>query len=304
MNLKIQGNRVKIAAVFNNNVVLALDELGREVVLTGRGVGFQGRPGGEVDLSKVTRRFVPVANASTVAQLLADIEPEELALVAQLFGEAVRELGSALPSLSVVAVADHIHQAIERVRRGEVMPYPLRAEVAYLHPQELALAEKLLERLNSRLDVRLPQGEAYALAMHLFHACSGANSMEATFTHSALIRQVFDLLASALGKNFQPDSIAAARFAAHLRYFFVRDAEGRQYRQPSGLTQLIVAEDPEAFRLAQRIRSLLELRLAHPLSDDELAYLGIHVARLRAAVEDPDRPDDPGCLDGPARTHH
>ena len=84
----------------------------------------------------MVRRFVPVGNAATVAQVLAEIPPERLTLV----------------------------------------------------------AERLLERLNERLDPPLPAGEAYALAMHLFHACAGAAGMEETFAHSALIRRVFDLL--------------------------------------------------------------------------------------------------------------
>ncbi|MFC2458366.1 CAT RNA binding domain-containing protein [Peptidiphaga sp.] len=36
---------MRISAVFNNDVVLARDELGRETVLTGRGLGFRAHPG-------------------------------------------------------------------------------------------------------------------------------------------------------------------------------------------------------------------------------------------------------------------
>lgn len=42
---------MKILQVFNNNVVLAVDELGRDVVLTGRGLGFKRRRGDTVDES-------------------------------------------------------------------------------------------------------------------------------------------------------------------------------------------------------------------------------------------------------------
>ncbi|HBX81690.1 MAG TPA: transcription antiterminator BglG, partial [Propionibacteriaceae bacterium] len=38
-----------ILRVFNTNVVLARDGGGREVVLTGRGLGYQARPGQQVD---------------------------------------------------------------------------------------------------------------------------------------------------------------------------------------------------------------------------------------------------------------
>ena len=51
---------MEILRVFNNNLVLALDEHGRDVILTGRGLGFQARPGQQVDTSKIVRTFVPL----------------------------------------------------------------------------------------------------------------------------------------------------------------------------------------------------------------------------------------------------
>ena len=52
---------MKILKVFNNNVVLADDPHHGHVVLTGRGLGFQAKPGGEVDPARVVQVFVPDA---------------------------------------------------------------------------------------------------------------------------------------------------------------------------------------------------------------------------------------------------
>ena len=49
---------MKILRVFNNNVVLAKDGA-REVIVTGRGLGFQAKPGQRVDGAKIVRVFVP-----------------------------------------------------------------------------------------------------------------------------------------------------------------------------------------------------------------------------------------------------
>ncbi|MFT4294265.1 MAG: CAT RNA binding domain-containing protein, partial [Micropruina sp.] len=81
---------LRILRVFNNNVVLTRDELGREVVVTGRGVGFQARPGDPIDPALIVRRFVPADNPSSVAQVIADIPLERLTMVEQLFTEAMR----------------------------------------------------------------------------------------------------------------------------------------------------------------------------------------------------------------------
>lgn len=276
---------MQVLKVFNNNVVLSLDELGPEVVITGRGVGFQARPGDPIDPALIVRRFVPADNPDSIAQVLADIPPERLALVETLFAQAMRELGSLMPPLAVVAVADHVHQAIERVARGEVMEYPMRAEVAHLHPVDLEVAEALLAKLNRELDAPLPQGEAIALAMHLFHAVTGSPSMEQTFVQSKLIRQIFDTVQQAYGDEFDPDSIDAARFATHLRYFFARAQAGRQLDGGIPDVAVLVASGKgRAQQVALRIKSLLELRLQHPVSEDEVTYLTMHVARMEQGM--------------------
>ena len=275
---------MKILQVFNNNVVLAVDELGRDVVLTGRGLGFKRQRGDTVDESLIGRRFVPAENPGAVARLLADIPPGLLALIDEQFGAAVRSLGSSLPPLAIISAADHIFQAVERVRQGLQMDYPLRVEVAHLLPEELRVAEELLRRLNDRLPVTLPDGEATALAMHLFHAVTGNTNMEQTFIQTALIQQIFGLIAESHGPSFDPHSLDAARFAAHLRYFFARAVAGRQlHGETSAIGRVLTVENPSAHQLARRTRALLELRLNLPVSEDEVVYLTIHLARLEAA---------------------
>ncbi|MFT4216020.1 MAG: PRD domain-containing protein [Micropruina sp.] len=276
---------MRVLRVFNNNVVLTRDELGREVVVTGRGVGFQARPGDPIDPALIVRRFVPAENPSSIAQVIADIPLERLTLVERLFAEAMRDLGAALPPLAIVAVADHIHQAIERVKRGEMMEYPLRAEVAHLHPEELEVAEHLLDKLNRDIETPLPRGEAIALAMHLFHAVTGSPSMEQTFVQSRLIRQIFDIVEHAYGEEFDPDSIDAARFATHLRYFFARARSGKQLSGDVPEVAIAVSDsNSRAHQLALRIKALLELRLQLPITHDETVYLTMHVARMEAGM--------------------
>lgn len=55
-------------------------------------------------------------------------------------------------------------------------------------------------------------------------------------------------------------------------------------------TSSLVAEalrvfDPDAYRVARRIRDLLEIRLNTAVTDDETAYLALHVARLTSSLQ-------------------
>lgn len=145
------------------------------------------------------------------------------------------------------------------------------------------MAESLLARLNFELAVPLPRGEAIALAMHLFHAVTGSPSMEQTFVQSKLIRQIFDIVQQTYGPDFDPDSIDAARFATHLRYLFARARSGKQLGGEVPEVATLFRTGP-AHQLALRIAALLELRLQYPVSDDEVTYLTLHVARMEQGI--------------------
>lgn len=73
---------MEILRVFNNNVVLARSSQGNDVVLTGRGLGFQAKPGDLVDEAKVVRTFAPVdgRDVDHLGQLVAAVPPEHVKL--------------------------------------------------------------------------------------------------------------------------------------------------------------------------------------------------------------------------------
>ncbi len=279
--------------MLNNNVVLARDEIGREAILTGRGLGFQRKRGQDVDTSLISRRYIPADNAQSVAEVIAGIPLERLALAERVFRNAARELGADVPSSTIIAVVDHINQAMERVRQGLTMDYPLRAEVAHLHPEELRLAEAMVAELNAAQEIQLPGGEAVALALHLFTAAIGAPSAQAAGEQSRLIGQVMELLEKTYGEAFDPDSVNAARFAVHLRYFLVRARTAVQIEDGTAslVAEALRASDPDAYRMARRIRDLLEIRLGVAVTEDETAYLALHIARLISSLPQTTRSD-------------
>ena len=114
------GIDVDVLRVFNNNVVLARDG-DREVILTGRGIGFQAKPGQHVDDAKIVRRFIPVdgKDPDHMAQQVAGIPPEIIRLVTDAMNRTgLKEQADKQPTL-VMALADHICGAIQRAQRKQ-----------------------------------------------------------------------------------------------------------------------------------------------------------------------------------------
>lgn len=272
-----------VLRVFNNNVVLARDDEGRDVILTGRGLGFQARPGQDVDRAKVQQTFVPVDGRSpdNLGHLLAGIPPEHIQLVSDALGEVgLKDTVLRNPAL-VVALADHVSFAVRRIEHGLSLEYPLVGEVKNLYAAEYAQAQALLAAVNVRLERRLPDGEAVALALHLVNAGFATGDLSYTYTMTSVISQLVEVIEQTFDIDLDPGSVSLGRFVTHLRYLFVRISQHQQLvDQPSLISRAIQDSYPRAMECAARLAGILELRLDSPLTTDETSYLALHVARV------------------------
>ena len=274
---------MEILRVFNNNVVLATDPARGEVILTGRGLGFQARPGQPVDLTKVIKIFVPDEgrDPDNFGQLVAAIPPEHLLLAVQALEIVRRTMHVSTSSSTVVALADHLSFAIKRALKGMQLEYPLHAEIAHLYPAELAVAERVVAYINDQLAVPIPSEEAVPIALHLVNAGFSTGDLSFTYQMTGVFQQLFDVLEQTFDRRIDRNTVNAARFITHLRYFFVRAHTGRQLSDGApALATAIRTSYPSEYVAATRLQAVLELRLAVPLTEDEINYLTLHVARM------------------------
>ena len=128
---------MKIIKKINNNVALAQDARGNDLVVFGKGVGFPPMPCELKDLSNVQRTFYDVSQR--YIDLLQDL-PEGLLLAADdMVSEALGELDCDLnPNLPFI-LADHLNFAIQRSREGVSLQNPLSYDVSHLYPKEADL---------------------------------------------------------------------------------------------------------------------------------------------------------------------
>ncbi|MEV7416056.1 PRD domain-containing protein [Streptomyces sp. NPDC089919] len=274
---------MKALRVLNNNVVLARDDKGQEVILTGRGIGFGSRQGKPVDPALIVRVFVPAdgRDPDHLSEVLALIDEEVLRAVVIALDEAgIEGRESTRPTLAI-AVADHISGALDRARRGTVVEYPLRAEVQTLYAAEYAQAQRLLAAVNTRLDPQLDESEAIALALHLVNAGFASGDLSFTYTMTGVIQQMLAVVRERYGLSVPQESMSAARFITHVRYLFVRIQQHRQLTgHESTIGEGIRRHYPQATATAQQLATVVELRLGERLSEDEVSYLALHIARM------------------------
>ena len=274
---------MKVLRVFNNNVVLARDG-DRDVVVTGRGVGFKATQGMNVDPAKIVKIFVPAdgRDPDHSAQMLANIPGVFIHIVI----DAMEQVGMGMEARNkltlVVALADHVSNA---VARQSASGYPLRAEVEHLYEQDFLTAQRLLAAINERLDTPLDEAEAVALTLHLVNAGFATGDLSYTYRMTGLIQQLIDIIGSHFGTELSSHDVSVARFITHLRYLFVRLQQHKQLDEGhSAVGAAILKAYPQAATCTRQLVHVIELRMGQPLTDDEKAYLTMHVARLAPGV--------------------
>jgi beta-glucoside operon transcriptional antiterminator len=283
---------VKISKVFNNNVVLAVDDTRdqSEVVLIGRGLGFGARPGDDVDATRVERTFAAGGRQTpeSIAAFLDEIPAEDIALAEEIVALGRARFGDYVGSTVLLPLADHLSFALRRAREGVTIAYPLQWEVTALYPREVAFSQEILRLVAERRGVQLPELEAIPFALHLVNARFGQDDMSATMEMTEAFAVVLDTVRTQLGIEIDEASLDASRFITHLRYLFLRQEKGSVSHGASeqhALYEMVRDTQPTEFACAQELRSVLEKRFDWVLDQNEILYLTLHIARLRAASD-------------------
>lgn len=275
---------VRIARIYNNNVALTQTYSGEQLVVIGRGLAFGKRKGDMVDPTLIEQTFVPESGTpdESLSWLLARI-PSEILGIATDLESIVKSEGISISHSFIVPVADHINYAVIRAKEGLAVDYPLAVEVSQLYPQEVRFGRRALELVKDRMGVELSDIESIPLAMHLVNSQFASKDMGGTYRMTEVFTQIFEVIGAGFGGPVDRSLMSAARFVTHLRYLFVRASQPQTASPNPSLPLLLESMQkahPHAFVCASKVRLVLEMHLDQPLTDDELTYLTIHIARL------------------------
>lgn len=280
---------MKIIKKINNNVALAQDSKGKELVVFAKGVGFPPMPYELNDLSEVQRTFYDVSGR--YIDLLRDL-PEDLLLAADdIVKEALEELDCELnPNLPFI-LADHLQFAIQRCRDGVPLQNPLSYDVRHLYPKEYTVACRGISILREELGVELPDSEAISIALHLINAESEVNDMHSTLANLQLISTLSEMVEDYFGIEIDRDSFNYSRLAMHMRYLVQRMSEGRPMQEDSASRELfrsVKLEYPEDYNCTRRIADWLAQNRGWNCSLEEQLYLIMHIHRVRVSAQGSD----------------
>lgn len=269
----------------NNNVIVAVDDLGNEKILMGCGLGFQKNEGALVEESKIEKVFDladPNMNEQ-LKQLLKDIPMEYMQLTNQIVSYAQIHVNNKIRENVVISLCDHIYTAIERKKLGIDVRNVLLWDIKKYYRDEYGVGTYAVGLILERFGIGLAEDEAGFIALHIVNAELDvkSNSVKEITT---VIQELETIVRMTFKITLDLENVYYYRFITHLKFFAERLFSGKTYEKSdvSRLLEVVVGQYPDAYQCSRKIAAFIEDKYRYHLSDEELMYLSIHIARIAA----------------------
>ncbi len=272
---------MKITKIFNNNVVGSFDSTDREIVVMGKGIGFQKKANDLIDEKLIEKIYkIPKTNSSQFEKLVEEMPYEHIAIADEIVSYATDVLGKKLNKNIYITLTDHLSFAIERKRENLEFENALLWEIKRFYNEEFRIGLKALELVEQRLGVVLSEDEAGFIALHIVNA-----EMNGDMSYSAkapeIIQDILNIVKYTFGIEIDETSISYERFITHLKFLIQRAVKNKYYsNEDKEFVATFLEKFSESSGCARKIKTYMYKKMNYSISDEELMYLTIHIERI------------------------
>lgn len=286
---------MKIAKILNNNIAIAVNAQGDDVIVMGCGVAFGKKRGDEIDPARIERLFTrSVPELSTKFERLAkEIPPEYIEAAEKIIANAKLRLGKEMEDELYLSLADHIYFTVQRYQQGMLIHNRLLLETRMLYKEEFLVGQDAIRLLNEQFGVDLPEDEAAFLALHFVNATLGMR-MNETMEITRIVQEISSIIRNYFHLEFDVDSLDYFRLVTHLKFFAQRlvtstalASDGEDFQ----LFEMVKSQYMQSYACVRRITGYLEKQYRRAVSFSEQTYLTIHIERIRRSSQGPNRTD-------------
>lgn len=273
---------MQIKKVFNNNVLLASDGAS-EVVVMGKGIGFQKKVDDMVEEERIEKVFVlkDKETLSIFSSLYKDLPPQLIDSVLAIIQLAEEKLQQSFQSNLYITIADHLSFALERHEKGLDIKNPLSYEVKKFYPNEYEVGRLALQLIYERMNVLLSEDEATAIALHIVSAEKEGSLFERTLQITKIVQDVMNIIRMHFGVELDESDISYNRLVTHLQYFAQRIVTRTiQGSNDTFLYEQVQANYPQSFACTEKIKTYVEQTYDFAVGRDEQVYLTLHVQKI------------------------
>lgn len=273
---------MNIEKILNNNVVVSLDDKGKEVIVMGRGIAFQKKVGMVVEKDKVEKIFT-LSNkelSDKYKQLLLEVPVEYVILTEKIISYAKLKLGKKLNESIHISLADHIASAVGRYKEGIQLRNPLLWDIKRIYKDEFSIGKESINMINNDLNVELSEDEAAFIALHIVNAELN-EEMPKVMDMTKVMQEILNIVKYHFKIDFNEESLSYYRFITHLKFFAQRLFNGNAYKDKEDeLFEMIKRKYLKSYECVKKIDKFIKEKYKYELTKEEKLYLTIHIERV------------------------
>lgn len=284
INENMINNKLIVKRVINNNIVIAENFKGQEVVAIGKGLGFKKDKYDSISEHEISKTFISLDNQNKqkLLTLFNEVPYEIIELTEEIIEMAQNVLHATFNVSLVIALADHINFSVNQYKQGFDSFALVNEEVKRFYKDDYEVGKKALQMINQTLNVNLKKEESTSIAFHLITATENKTNREALKIMKA-VSEIMGIVEKNLKISLDEDSMTYSRFVIHLKFFMRRvlfeAAKPTDESLGDIFSQIQTAHD-EANLCVDKIAEYVLNTYNCVVNDDERLYLIIHVERL------------------------
>lgn len=273
-----------VEKVINNNIVRTHDENDNEILVMGSGLGFKKNPGDPIATEKIEKRYFLKQddNSLNLEALLAEIPLTTLQAANAIVELGEQAFGQSLPANFNITLADHIHFALERQQQGLQIKNNLSWEIKRFYRQEYQIGLQALTIIKNLTQAQLPEDEAAFIAFHFISVTLNDDSHLEAQEIIDVIKDITNIIKFQFGMELDEGSLYYERFITHLKFSLYRIFHQEQPADimAAEIFEILTIKYPKQYQTVLKINDYFQKKYQLQLSQDEISYLTIHLARI------------------------
>ncbi|SDN54697.1 glucose PTS transporter transcription antiterminator GlcT [Bacillus sp. OK048] len=274
--------RLLLKKVLNNNVLIAEHPSYEEVVLIGKGIGFNRKPGDSIETDSVEKLFVlkNEKEQQNYIKLLPFIDNDLQEVIISAISLIKQRTNTILDEHIHVALTDHLMFTITRISNGMEVSNPFLIETKTLYRHEYEIAKEVVELISTKTGISLPVGEIGFIALHI-HSAMTSRKLSEVNQHSQLVSRLVRMVEEQFDIVIDNEGIDYMRLVRHLRFTIERVVKGEKVEEPEKISLLLKQEYPVCYNLSWKLIKVMQQTLKLKVFDAEAVYLTMHMQRIQ-----------------------
>ncbi len=265
-----------IEKVLNHNSILVNNGKVSFLVLE-KGIGFQKKANQSIRITNdMTIYRLEDSNRGTSKELIDRIDVKYLEISSQILEIAKCELGTIDQNI-LLALADHIAFAIERMMKGLKISNPYASEIKLLNPDEYNVALKAKQLIYEQTGYQFDEEELGYITLHL-HCAKTNENVDTHMQVAIVINESLKTIKQRFNKEINTNSLAYSRLMTHMRYMIARIKTKEKLNLD--MDEYVKQQFPKAYEVAQEIIIEIAKVLKQKIERVEVGYLALHIQRV------------------------